>query len=824
MKVLEIKNNLVKISFTPEDNLFLGGFVIIEDEQTPYVAQVFSLKADNGMNYAIVRLLFTFNTEGIVKNYDGTIPSLDASITKLSSDELLDILPVNTPLEIGELAQQKELLKVDSSILEKNLLVCSENQENSNILTGNFLLQLENNNDKSLVFDIDGSFPGTKLKFGEDFKLPLNYDTINYIYEHDLNDVEPVSKAIIQDIFLEVQEYSKTVLDKFIPFDTFINVVDQQYRATGIPELVLLKNKLLKYKEQNVFAQDAKDFQCLRGAIRANLTNVLDISTAEGQLQNEIMSYVYDAVDELDLFVYSFVQFTNDNADKKLIRHLITKDKIYTTIICSHNFKYLYELKERANNYILFAPQVLQHDFAAYNTFLNKLNPDEFVIYGKATQNIPLIVELAEIETETEETPEQTADETSEENPETQEQQEQTEPEEEKPDDFSDESNSYSYETLLEDTAIQQPETEQETETQDTADVEQQEEQEQASNIIPSAGNILEDNEPEPKPEVIIAAPEQISDMIDAEIQEEAAKEPEISEPDAEKEPEAVVEETQSENAPSPEIVEPDTLPEIPEITDENTEIQEIVTSPDFSETEIIETVTSEQPQEPEIVEETAGTQPEQPAPANTTADEDEEEGFPEVLDVPEPDVETITGLEPLTEDFNEDLSVIQPISDEPIDIPVLEYNDNSLQILDEPEIVEDTIPIDKVAKDVDEILFSQGKEEFPPLEPLEETEMPEERPVPESDLTEDDLNFIEDINNVEEDKPPVVPVYPVDDMIPVGEVPVFAQGDRVKHPKYGEGVVEKMIKYGNKTLCSINFVNVGRRLLDPAISELSKA
>ena len=62
MKVLEIKNNLVKISYTTADNLILGGFVIIEDEQTPYVAQVLSLKADNGMNYAIVKLLFTFNS------------------------------------------------------------------------------------------------------------------------------------------------------------------------------------------------------------------------------------------------------------------------------------------------------------------------------------------------------------------------------------------------------------------------------------------------------------------------------------------------------------------------------------------------------------------------------------------------------------------------------------------------------------------------------------------------------------------------------------------------------------------------------------------
>ena len=30
------------------------------------------------------------------------------------------------------------------------------------------------------------------------------------------------------------------------------------------------------------------------------------------------------------------------------------------------------------------------------------------------------------------------------------------------------------------------------------------------------------------------------------------------------------------------------------------------------------------------------------------------------------------------------------------------------------------------------------------------------------------------------------------------------------------------MINYGNKTLCSISFVNIGRRLLDPSLSELT--
>ena len=50
-----------------------------------------------------------------------------------------------------------------------------------------------------------------------------------------------------------------------------------------------------------------------------------------------------------------------------------------------------------------------------------------------------------------------------------------------------------------------------------------------------------------------------------------------------------------------------------------------------------------------------------------------------------------------------------------------------------------------------------------------------------------------------------------------------YKQGDIVNHPRYGQGTVEKIIKYGNKTLCSIYFENVGRRLLDPSISEFEK-
>lgn len=756
MKVLEIKNNLVKISYNREDNLLLSGFVIIEDEQSPYVAQVLSLKADNGINYAIVKLLFTFDTEGIVKNYDGTIPSLDSDVTKLTSDELLDILPVNNPIDIGFLANQDVDLKVDKSILENNLLICSENNENTNTTIENFVFQLSTENNKSVIFDIDGKFSGQKLKFGEDFKLPLNYNTINFIYEHDLDNVDATSKALIQDIFLEVQEYSKTVLDKFIPFDTFINVVDQQYKELGLTELVLLKNKLLKYKEENVFAQNAKDIHTLRSAIRANLTNILDISSASDILQNEIMKYVYDSIEEMDLFVYSFVQLTNDNADKRLIRHFLTKDKIYTTIACSHNFKYLYELKERANNLILFAPQTLQHDFATYNTFLNKLNADEFIIYGKATQHIPLIIELSSILDQSEE-PEQ--EESSPEVPQPELKNEKVS-EPEKPDDFSEESNSYSYETLIADDAPAQ-DVEQKEEPKSELEKEQEE---------PIEKKEAEPVQEEPQEEV---QPNLITNIIDEEIAAE----------------EGVAKETPA-KIETPEIIE---------------EIQ-------YSGVDVIPHIQRRE----DLLEE---------APIEIT-----EEAPPEV-----------------SESLSEE-NIIEESEEGPA--PEIDYNENSLPLMSDEELekvieqkedAEKNSPVQTItdardyAAEADEIMFSSTVSEEASIEDSENNEEVSAAPethlasddgediaAEDEALTEEDLNFIEDVNigNVQEELN--VPVYPAE--TPVREnAPVFEQGDRVSHPKYGEGVVEKMIKYGNKTLCSINFANIGRRLLDPAISELEK-
>ena len=96
--------------------------------------------------------------------------------------------------------------------------------------------------------------------------------------------------------------------------------------------------------------------------------------------------------------------------------------------------------------------------------------------------------------------------------------------------------------------------------------------------------------------------------------------------------------------------------------------------------------------------------------------------------------------------------------------------------------------------------------------------------PLQEFTSQEDELSS-GDILETRSASTPTVPVYDAD--IPQEDIVMsdpLEQGDSVVHAKYGNGVVEKMINYGTKTLYSINFENVGRRLLDPSITEIKKA
>ncbi len=677
MKILEIKNSLVKISYEVEDNLALSGFAIIEDSNTPYVAQVVNLKAENGKNFAVLKLLFTFNTDGVLKNYNGTIPSLEATITKLPSEELLSILPMTHPIYLGLLAQQEVPFKLDSSVLESNLLICSNNVDNTSKLLSNILPQMVEEGKKVVLLDVNGDFSSEEnFIFGKNFKLPLNSQFLDYIFENDLEGVEPVSKAVIQDIFKEVQDYMENLPQGYLPIDLFINVVDQQYKETGIAELVLLKNKLLKYQESNIFAAGNDDINMFRNKVAHSDSLIVDISNVDVPLQKLLIPHLFDCVSTVNADTFVLVTMNNDVADKRLLRKTLEFKNIYTTIICGHEFKYLPDLKQIIQNLILFAPQTLQHDFANYNTFLNKLNVEEFVVYGPATQNMPFIVQV-------------------------------------KP-----------YEELIE------------------LDKQMEEEPQE----------VVETAEPE-EPEVISYEEPAIIDV--------EPEEPTITEPEEE-----------------PEVVE---LTEAPEFESESEDVE----LPPFQDEQ------------------------------SFLSDVDETSTFEQ---------EALEDRETLEEQVAKDVdaALYRKFEEESLETE----NDVNPEILldeEEPELSDSDLDFIQSMPMEDNTQEVYSSEEF-----LQEEEQPSVEELEASVLDEGAIEELEVdstpdfIDEDSDDESQIVPIYTPEEINESNDAPLFESGDVVTHPKYGQGVVEKMINYGNKTLCSISFVNIGRRLLDPNLSELT--
>lgn len=686
MKLLEIKNNLVKLSYTESENPILGRFIVLDSGAKSYVAQFVNLKSDTVNNFAIARLLFTFTPDGVVDNYDGSIPSVNSELSFLAADELLHLLPVETAIKIGNLAQQEDMLNLDISVFERNLTVFAEKDSHKTSFISNCIRQLFQMKEKSVIIDTDNLFEDyPKIEFTKDFKLPLNSKMIDYIFEYDLAEVEPSTKAVIQDIFYAVQQYIKTLDFEFLPIDNFVDVVANQYKEMQMPELALLKNKLLKYRDTNVFANTKEEVFALKDKLEEKNCSIINLKNIHESLQKEVLSFIHSALESVDKYIYLFVPLTDGNSDKKLLKQIINHNHVFTTILTSSSYKYASELKKHAQNIILFAPSAATNDFAAYNTFLNKLNYDECVVYGKLTQGIPFIVEMNDLDLDLTK------------------------------DDVLGEK--YQFVPKTEDTILVR--------------------------IEENGDRVLIDDSFVP-------------------VEEDAS----VTENNMNLTEQNIEEKSSADNTQSiPEISQPPI--EVVEAPEENVEeVSPTVQPPVMEETPAM-------PVEPvsEIVEPVANIM--------------EEESFDNSIS--EPDLQLDYESENLS--HVQDLQESDLIGEDDDLGQQASLTEDDLNFIEENQVVQ---PDDFF----DENIIS---------EPIEDNAAYQESP------------FIND-------KPPVVPVYPAgSEELGDDNGTDFKQGDTVSHPRYGRGVIEKIIKYGNKTLCSIAFDNVGRRLLDPSISELSK-
>lgn len=771
MNIIEVKNNLVKLCY--EDELVLSGFIRIDDTNKSYIAQILHLEATRIGKVAIAKIIFNYNNG--ISAYDGSIPSLRAELQPVDTSILLETLDKTNPLNLGKLAEQKHNIIVNLDVLKDNPIICAEKFFTTKVLLNNFALQLQARKQKIVVFDTSGIFKTNKLTITKDFKLPLNSSTINYIYEKGFVDATAESKAMIQAIFEELSEYSKTV--EFIPFDTFKAVVDSEFMRTKLIQLVILKNKIKQIRDWNVFAQNEAEFNVLKEKLKKDETIVIDISCLKESLQKECIKYVYSVLKEIDAEFYAFTPLSNDNSDKFLLKQIIDTENVHTTTICGYDYKLVNELKKRSKNMLMFTPLKQQRDFGGYNIFLQKLAEDEFIAYGKMTKFVPLIGKLHQLSTseiyipKVKETIQQIQQPTIEPKP-------IVEP------------------VITNETPIVEPQIETPVQS-----IEQPSEPITTEEVQPIPVEPVQIEEPQPEPV------QEIQPQPQEETEKEQVAEP-VQQPtlafvdDEEENEEEIIQETQV------------TQPEQP-VQEEHIVQEPIVEEVQPTPVEEIQTPTAEIVETPEIVDE---------IPAN--------EPIEEITEVPieqpiQPQVEPQPVANEVEAALNEvpDIEDDEELSDDDLDmIEELSKPDEEIQAINpvEPQIEPQQEPVQEIEP--------QPQQNVQPEPQPQPQVQPQPQPQAEHPVDEEIQNA--QMPNVATPEPlqtranttPVVPDYPsnIPDEDKV-KSDVIQQGDRVMHQEFGEGVVEKMINYGDKLLCSVNFASVGRRLLNPEISEMKK-
>ncbi len=856
MKILEVRDGFIK--FEADNSIYLSSFVQIDGMEKSYVAQVIQIKRSGTNSIAYAKILFLY--DGTLQSYDKTLPSKESEIKEFTYDILNNSIDAPNPVIAGKTLGDGVNIVIDSSAFDKKMLISVDDKNDNNIIVRNLTKQFNNLKNNVIIIDTLGIVNAQKYTAGIDFKLPLDTASLAFMYEDCLNDATADSKSLIIEIFKDLAEYSKTV--PFVPFEALKQIVFDMVDNSHVFKLLVLKNKLAKFDRLGYFAKNKNEVDSIDNILNKK-TAVIDLSKLDTAFLNRYLEFIYEKLQNSGN-TQVLLELSN-TVNKKNLKKILTSEDIPTTFITHSKFKYLNDIKNLFDNFIISPSFANNNIFNIYSTFLNAMQKNSYLLAGEATNYIPLVSRL-ELINDTIEINNSELEEISEYHPAVI-----SEPAEET------EEQALEEEITAEGITEEIPE-ETAGENLETAEIEEslvQEEYAEAENAEPiSAENILSNIE-ERSEDIITSA---IDDLAPPENMVMFGDEEEESEEPEQPASEEIQEEVMQDEEP---ILEESDLEDREEFEDEeevslldsfetevhpNEEIQDYVPQEEQAPVEeisleealeednqLIEEFSQEEvTEEPEAVENLEDLNDTTAIELDDDIDLDLEPAQEEIPEVPQE-------LEP-----NEEISIM-PIAnsefdefDEITELNPDEADENDI-VIDMDDSYEELPPDDidaQIVKDVDKV-FTTRKDEtdisdsdldfidelnndtdniLEELSDSSDSEL-EELALPEPD--EDDGGILEEIQEPAELKDktddgiletknsstPIVPVYDAD--IPQEDLVVsdpIQQGDTVTHVKYGTGVVEKMIKYGNKTLFSINFDNIGRRLLDPTLTEIKKS
>lgn len=803
MKIIEARDGFIKLE--TEKSVKISSFLEIKGLGKRYVAQIVRIKNNGAGKTVYAKLLFVY--DGSLMKYDKTLPDTTAEVYPLSFEIINNSFALMNPVVTGKFIENGSDIFMDKSCFNNSTLISVDSPETNDIIVSNLAKQFKQNG-KVIIIDMMGILSGEKFVAGRDFKLPLNKASLEFLYEDCLKDATSDSKSMIRDIFRDLGAYSDEV--NFVPFATLKTIVDDMVEKSHIFKLLVLKNKLAKFDSSGYFASNKADVDNLLNIINSGYA-VLDLSHVDPLFQNRYLSVIYSEIGKMSDSVQVFLEASNA-ITKKNLKHIIFPENGVKTVFVTHSkFKYLNELKNFYKNFFVESTYTNKEVFKTYSFFLEGMDSKNYMIVGEGSNYIPLLSRVERYDVPVKPAvPDVTASEII---------------NSEYDSDITDGAETQALGASIEAVEPQEIIEPVEEETTDSFDTVESVEEEPAE-LLPQTDDEIVESIEEPAKENSLEEPETEEVLPDSESEELVADESLPESEDVLEEQENIPEEfhtnvdsTTSESEESAKEEEPEEIPIPQGLEEDYEEVKDLDNEPEYIEQGEELDAKEQQFVEPEVM------------PL-----ENQDSDFDEIVELDESEISDEDILVDLTDDEDEvsaeDLPALSP---EELDKEITEdvdkvfttikddnISDSDLDFIDELNDYDENSPAED--GEDDSIMFNSGD-----VETLEELSSDED----EEGFLEP-LEEVSDINTMDEEKEvlekrdtstPIVPVYdaeiPEEDKIMSDPV---EQGDNVIHAKYGNGVVEKVIKYGNKTLHSINFDNVGRRLLDLEITEVKKA
>ena len=392
MQIANSLNNCIRILFNPKVEAFrLFDFLIVKSLDDKYLAQIVEIyddKFDSSQNVAKLRLFYKITENNEVVPYDNFTPNKECEIIKAKQQEIEAFINQDKETFIfGTNAKTSQALNVQFDFFNNNPIILADKVENASAMSLNLAKKLSEKK-HVVIIDSTGSIEfenAKKISASKDFRLPFSTSTIDYIYEACLKDASLEFQAIGSAILNEIKNFSKKQESEFIPFNSFIKVLLEQYKVTPYSELKLLIARIKKHQMNEIFARSKKDKETLFSTIENNQITIVDLSGVELLWQKAYFEYI---IEDLKQEIYLITRINDENFNVDLINKLYNSKKNISFVPnISYNYKKLPSLIQYCKNYVLLPTLFQRSDFLDANFALSNLITDGCILFGENTDN-----------------------------------------------------------------------------------------------------------------------------------------------------------------------------------------------------------------------------------------------------------------------------------------------------------------------------------------------------------------------------------------------------------------------------------------------------